>query len=50
MQAGYVSVMASISKTLYIGVTSDPVGRVWEHRTGAIPGFTSRYRCTRLVL
>jgi putative endonuclease len=35
--------------TLYLGVTSDLVRRVWEHRTGAIDGFTKRYGLIRLV-
>lgn len=35
--------------TLYIGVTSDLVRRVFEHREGAITGFTKRYNLTRLV-
>ena len=35
--------------TLYIGVTSDLPRRVAEHRSGSIPGFTSRYAVTRLV-
>jgi putative endonuclease len=35
--------------TIYIGVTSDLVQRIWQHRNGAIPGFTSRYRIFRLV-
>jgi putative endonuclease len=35
--------------TLYIGVTSDLVVRVWQHRSGTVPGFTSRYRVFRLV-
>jgi len=35
--------------TLYIGVTSDIVGRAWEHRTGAIDGFTRKYEVKRLV-
>jgi predicted GIY-YIG superfamily endonuclease len=35
--------------TLYIGVTSDLAYRVWRHRTGALPGFTKRYGCKRLV-
>ena len=34
---------------LYVGVTSDLPGRVHQHRTGAIEGFTKRYRCTRLI-
>jgi putative endonuclease len=34
--------------TLYTGVTSDLVQRVWHHRNGSA-GFTSRYRCKRLV-
>jgi putative endonuclease len=35
--------------TLYIGVTSDIVRRVWEHRTGAIKGFTEKYGVKLLV-
>ncbi|WP_120221913.1 GIY-YIG nuclease family protein [Sphingopyxis sp. FD7] len=35
--------------TLYIGVTSDLAARVWQHRSGAVPGFTMRYRVHRLV-
>jgi predicted GIY-YIG superfamily endonuclease len=35
--------------TLYVGVTSDIGRRAFEHRTGAAPGFTKRYRCTMLV-
>jgi putative endonuclease len=35
--------------TLYTGVTSDLVGRVWQHRIGAARGFTSRYGCKLLV-
>ena len=39
----------AISGTLYIGVTNDLVRRVYEHKTGAVPGFTGRYRIHRLV-
>jgi putative endonuclease len=35
--------------TLYIGVTSDIARRAWEHREGAIDGFTSKYGLKRLV-
>ena len=35
--------------TLYIGVTSDLIQRVHEHREGLTPGFTSRYGVKRLV-
>ncbi len=35
--------------TLYIGVTSDFINRVVEHRSGTTPGFTSRYKVHRLV-
>jgi putative endonuclease len=35
--------------TLYVGVTSDLLARLYQHRTGAIPGFTKRYRVHRMV-
>ena len=35
--------------TLYIGVTSDLVNRVAQHREGQIEGFTRRYGVKRLV-
>jgi putative endonuclease len=35
--------------TLYVGVTSDIVRRVWEHRTDAVNGFTQRYGIHTLV-
>jgi putative endonuclease len=35
--------------TLYVGVTSDIARRAWEHRTGAIEGFTKRYDVHLLV-
>ncbi len=34
---------------LYIGVTSDPIGRFWQHRNSVVPGFTKKYRVHRLV-
>ena len=35
--------------TIYIGVTSDLMARLDQHRTGAVPGFTSKYDVGRLV-
>ena len=35
--------------TLYTGVTANLAGRVFQHREGLTPGFTSRYGCSRLV-
>jgi putative endonuclease len=35
--------------TLYIGVTSDLIARLYQHRTGTTQGFTSRYAVYRLV-
>ena len=35
--------------TLYVGVTNDIVRRAFEHRTGAMAGFTKRYGLGRLV-
>ena len=35
--------------TLYVGVTSDLAKRIWEHRNGAVEGFTKRHKVHRLV-
>ena len=35
--------------TLYVGVTSDLMGRLRQHRTGVTAGFTNRYDVKRLV-
>ena len=35
--------------TLYVGVTSNLMKRVWEHRTNAVDGFTQRYGVHTLV-
>ena len=49
--AYYVYILASKKHgTLYIGVTSDLVRRVYEHKTKAVPGFTTKYGVDKLVL
>lgn len=46
----YVYILASRRNgTLYIGVTSDLISRVWAHKAGAVSGFTQKYGITRLV-
>jgi putative endonuclease len=35
--------------SLYIGVTSDLIGRVYQHRQGLVDGFTKRYGIHTLV-
>ena len=35
--------------TLYVGVTSNLVKRVWEHKSNCVEGFTKRYGFHRLV-
>ena len=35
--------------TLYIGVTSNLAGRVWQHKKEVVEGFTKRYGVHRLV-
>ena len=35
--------------TLYIGVTSNLVKRIWEHKNNKVEGFTKRYGVHQLV-
>jgi len=35
--------------TLYVGVTSNLIQRIWQHRNGKIEGFTEKYRVYNLV-
>ena len=49
-RGGYVYVLASkIGGTIYIGVASDLVGRVHQHKSGLVAGFTKKYGVDRLV-
>ena len=46
----YVYILASGQNgTLYVGVTSNLLQRVHQHRTNAIDGFTKKYGVHRLV-
>jgi putative endonuclease len=46
----YVYMLASAPNgTLYIGVTSNLVKRIWEHREGVADGFTKQHNVKQLV-
>ena len=45
----WVYILTNRSGTLYIGCTTNLPRRLWEHQLGKIPGFTARYRITRLI-
>jgi putative endonuclease len=45
MQQSCVYILASKQVgTLYVGVTSDLVSRVWQHKNDVAEGFTKKYR------
>jgi putative endonuclease len=45
----YVYILSNTSRTLYIGVTSDLVTRIAQHKAKMMEGFSKRYNLTRLV-
>ena len=46
----YVYIMASkTNSTIYIGMTNDLKRRCAEHKSGLIPGFSQKYKTTKLV-
>ena len=49
-QAGHVSLLASRRNgTLYLGVTSDLVGRIRQHKAGTFDGFSKRHGVTQFA-
>lgn len=49
-KVGYVYMLASKPNgTLYIGVTSDLIKRVYEHKEKRVDGFTKKYNVNQLV-
>ncbi|MCC8369262.1 MAG: GIY-YIG nuclease family protein [Rickettsia endosymbiont of Oxypoda opaca] len=50
MKRYYVYILTSKRNgTLYIGVTSDIVKRVWQHKQKTIKGFSTKYNINKLV-
>ena len=47
---GYVYILTnSADKVLYIGVTSNLVKRIYEHKSKLVEGFSQKYDLTKLV-
>ena len=49
MRLYHVYFMASVSGTLYVGVTGGLEGRVVQHKKAEVEGFTKKYKCNKLV-
>jgi len=45
----YAYIIASRSRTLYIGITSDLSKRVFQHKRKTYEGFSATYNCNRLI-
>ena len=49
MKTYYVYIRSSLSWALYIGMSSELEGRVYQHKHGVFGGFTAKYNVNRLV-
>jgi len=48
-RGGYAYILGNNNLTLYIGVTSDLVKRIYEHKQGIANGFTKKYSHHKLL-
>lgn len=49
-KCGYVYIITNYNNTtLYTGVTSNLVKRIWEHKNEVVEGFSKRYKLHKLV-
>ncbi|STX29640.1 endonuclease [Legionella beliardensis] len=50
MKVSYVYILANQRYgTLYIGLTTNIIKRIWEHKNKLAPGFTAKYNVSQLV-
>jgi putative endonuclease len=49
MKTYYVYIMSNKSKTLYTGITSNLIKRVYEHKHKLVDGFTKKYNIAKLA-
>lgn len=49
MKTGYVYIMGNSRPTLYTGVTSNIVQRVYQHKNDLVKGFTYKYKLHKLL-
>lgn len=45
----YVYILRNHSGNFYIGVTSNLIKRVWEHKNKFVKGFTEKYNIDKLI-
>ena len=49
-EQAYIYFMSNrYNKVLYVGITSNLIKRVWEHKNKVVDGFTKRYNLYKLV-
>lgn len=49
MKRYYVYIVTNKSRTLYTGVTSNLIKRIYQHRAGLVDRFSKKYKTSRLV-
>ncbi len=50
MKKSYVYLLSNKNSTvIYIGVTSDLLKRIYQHKVNSFKGFSAKYNCNRLV-